>query len=226
MRRDELSLAWPLMSIVEGRSAEVRQAEANAWIAARSRRGVVAVRCALGTITGLFFFVVEATHGCDCLLADRLILVDLFGAHRTLAAILRATRELGEIHACRKIRVLPPDDQTSPAAEGVVEVVRRLGFTCCGRAWYLDLEPYCARELLAQRQEGAAHGETRDDVDAGSLAGSAADRSRRTGAPSAAARPVPRPATRWRRRQHCRRHEHRGGLGPIERCSRLQLDHA
>ena len=140
MRRDELSLAWPLMLIVEGRSAEARRAEADAWIAARSRRGVVAVRCALGTIAGIFFFGVETTHGCDYLLADRLILVDLFGAHRTLAAMLRATRELGEIHACRKIRVLPPDDQVLPAAEGVAEVVRRLGFTVGERAWHLELE--------------------------------------------------------------------------------------
>ena len=140
MRRDELSLAWPLMLIVEGRSAEARRAEADAWIAARSRRGVVAVRCALGTIAGLFFFEIGTTHGGDYLLADRLILVDLFGSHRTLAAMLRATREHGEIHACRGIRVLPPDDQVLPAAEGVADVARRLGFVRGERAWHLELE--------------------------------------------------------------------------------------
>ena len=129
------------MLIVEGRSAEERRAEADTWIAARSRRGVVAVRCALSTIAGLFFFFeVETTHGGDYLLADRLILVDLFGSHRTLAAMLWATRELGEIHACREIRVLPPDDQVLPAAEGVAEVVRRLGFMRGERFWHLDLE--------------------------------------------------------------------------------------
>ena len=64
MRRDELSLAWPLLLIVEGPNAEARLAEADAWIAAHGRRGgLVAVRCALGTIAGLFFFEVETTQG-------------------------------------------------------------------------------------------------------------------------------------------------------------------
>jgi hypothetical protein len=109
MRRDELSLARPLLSIVEGSNAEARLAEADAWIGTHGRRGGLAtVRCGLGTITGLFFFEVERTQGGGCLLADRLILVDLFASHRTLAALLRAARELGEIHACREARVLPP----------------------------------------------------------------------------------------------------------------------
>ena len=123
------------------------------------------MRCALGTIAGLFFFKVETAHGGDYLLADRLILVDLFGSHRTLAAMLRATRELGEIHACREIRVLPPDGQVSPAAEGVAEVARRLGFMR-GALGISISRPPCTCELLAQRQ-GAAHGETGDDVDPG-----------------------------------------------------------
>jgi hypothetical protein len=146
MRRDELSLAWPLLLIVEGRNTETRLAEADAWIAARGRRGgLIAVRCALGTIAGLFFFEVQTTQGGDYLLADRLILVDLFGSHRTLAALLRATRELGEIHACREIRVLPPDDQALPAVEGVIEVARRLGFVRGDRYWHLDLEAVSRR---------------------------------------------------------------------------------
>ena len=141
MRRDELSLAWPLLMIVDGRNAEARLTEADAWIAARGRRGgLVAVRCALGTITGLFFFEVQTTPGGDHLLADRLILVDLFGSHRTLAALLRATRELGEIHACREILVRSPDDQGWPVVEGVAEVAPRLGFVRGERAWHLDLE--------------------------------------------------------------------------------------
>jgi hypothetical protein len=141
MRRDELSLARPLLSIVEGSNAEARLAEADAWIGTHGRRGGLAtVRCGLGTITGLFFFEVERTQGGDCLLADRLILVDLFGSHRTLAALLRAARELGEIHACREIRVMPPDDEAWLAADGAAEVARWLGFVRRERVWHLDLE--------------------------------------------------------------------------------------
>lgn len=141
MRRDELSLAWPLVLIVEGRNAEARLAEADAWIAARGRRGgLVAVRCALGTIAGLFFFEVQTTRGEACLLVDRLVLVELFGPHRTLAAVLRASRELSEIHACRELRILAPDSQLLPSREGAAEVVTRLGFVRCDDYWHLDLQ--------------------------------------------------------------------------------------
>lgn len=141
LRRDEFCLTWPLLSIVEGQDAEARLAEADAWIAGCDlRRGLVTVRCALGTITGLFFFAVEPAGAGDCLLVNRLTLVELFGPHRTLAALLRATRELGEIHACRTIRVLPPEHWVWPTVEGVAEVAQALGFTRGKHAWHLGFE--------------------------------------------------------------------------------------
>ncbi len=67
MRRDELSLAWPLLLIVEAATPRRGLAEADAWIAARGwRGGLIAVRCALGTIAGLFFFEVQTIQGYDC----------------------------------------------------------------------------------------------------------------------------------------------------------------
>ena len=209
MRRDELSLAWPLLLIVEGRSAEARLAEADAWIAARSRRGVVAVRCALGTIAGLFFFEVGTTQGGDYLLADRLILVDLFGSHRTLAAMLRATRELGEI-PCLSRDPRPTARRPGVACvEGVAEVARRLGLMRGERAWHLDLEaalhrrasrpapvPPLARPAMmstpgSSRRRPATDTPTRNAPAPG-----------RCPQPTTALRPrVRRPATRYRWRQ-------------------------
>jgi hypothetical protein len=80
-----------------------------------------------------------------------LILVDLFGPRRTLAALLRATRELGEIHACGEIRVMPPDDEAWLAVEGVAEVAHCLGFVRSERAWHLDLAA-TPRQVAASAQ--------------------------------------------------------------------------
>ena len=141
MRPDELALAWPLIWIVEGPNAGKWRAEAAAWIAAqREQSGIVAVQCAFGTICGLFFFQVQPGRIPARLLIDRVISVDLFAPNRTLAAILRAARDLGEIHLCRHVRLLPPDPRSAQAVQGMAEVAARLGFMYEDRLWHLDLE--------------------------------------------------------------------------------------
>ena len=141
MRRDELSLAWPLLWIVEGRKARAWLAEAEVWMAGQGeRRGIVAVQCALGTISGLFVFAVDAGGPHGRLIVDRVIALELFAPNRTLAAILRAVRDLGEIHACREIRLYRPCGWAADSTQGLAAVVARLGFVRGGQYWALDLE--------------------------------------------------------------------------------------
>ena len=140
MRRDELALAWPLLWIVEGRKAKAWLAEAELWMAGQGkRRGIVAVQCALGTISGLFVFAVDAGGPHGRLMVDRVIALELFAPNRTLAAILRAVRDLGEIHACREIRLSPPYGWAADSTQSLADVVARLGYARDGPFWRLDL---------------------------------------------------------------------------------------
>lgn len=141
MRRDELSLAWPLLWIVEGQKAKAWLVEAELWMAGQGeRRGIVAVHCALGTISGLFGFAVDAGGPHARLTVDRVISLELFAPNRTLAAILRAVRDLGEIHACCEIRLYPPCAWAVDPTQGFADVVARLGFVRGGQFWQQDLD--------------------------------------------------------------------------------------
>ena len=142
LRGDEVSLGWPVVLIVDGQDSDSWASEATAWIAAQGRRGGIAVaRCGFGTICGLFLYAVQAQGGLDVLHVERLLGVDLFGCDRTLLVLLRAIRDLAEIHGCHMARLRPPP-MSAPAS---AIVAGRLGYVVGPRYWHLDL-PAGARD--------------------------------------------------------------------------------
>lgn len=136
---DELSLVWPVVLIVDGQDRRSWIDEAAGWQAAHGPQGGIAVvRCGFGTICGLFLFAVHTGGAGAELHVERLLAVELFGSDRTLAALLRAVRELAEIHACRLARLRPPR-MGVPDACPLVAV--RLGYVVGPGFWQLDLRP-------------------------------------------------------------------------------------
>ncbi|MFZ1428462.1 MAG: hypothetical protein WAS21_17015 [Geminicoccaceae bacterium] len=137
LRGDEVRLVWPVVLIVDGQDCGSWISEAGAWIAAQGRQGGIAVvRCGFGTICGLFLYAVQAHDEHAVLHVERLLGVDLFGSNRTLVALLRAVRDLAEIHACRLARLRPPP-LSEPGSAAVV--AGRLGYVIGPSYWHLEL---------------------------------------------------------------------------------------
>lgn len=134
---DEVPLVWPVVLIVDGQDRRSWTSEARSWMAAQGRqRGIVVVRCGCGTICGLFLYAVQVDRDPAELRVERLLGVDLFGSNRTLAALLRAVRDLAQIHACRLARLRPPPT-SEPASAAIL--AGRLGYIVGPSHWQLDL---------------------------------------------------------------------------------------
>lgn len=134
---DEVPLVWPVVLIVDGQDRRSWTSEARTWMAAQGRQGGIAVvRCGCGTICGLFLYAVRVDRDLAELHVERLLGVDLLGSNRTLAALLRAVRDLAEIHACHLARLRPPPT-SEPASAAIV--AGRLGYIVGPSHWQLEL---------------------------------------------------------------------------------------
>lgn len=145
LRRDEVALVWPVVLIVDGQDMRGWISEARAWIAAHGPQGgIAAVQCGFGTICGLFLFDIRADAERAVLHAERLLCVEQFGVDRTFAALLRAVRELADLHADGLACVHAP--RAGPPGSAA-DVAVRLGFVVGPDCWYLH--PPIDRRSLA-----------------------------------------------------------------------------
>jgi hypothetical protein len=152
LRGDEVSLVWPVVLIVDGQDRGSWISEAGAWITAQGRQGGIAVvRCAFGTICGLVLYAVQVNGEQAVLHVERLLGVELFGSNRTLLALLRAVRDLAEIHGCCLARLRPPQ-LSEPASAAAVAA--RLGYIVGPSYWHLDLPP--SSGAVADRSDSAS----------------------------------------------------------------------